>query len=151
MIIIKRGVLMNKSTKIVVLRSRELIYTGIFVILGMILILLFILMFFPKSAKEKEQAKYQPGIYTSTLTLGDSTLNVEVTVDENHIKQVDLVNVDESITTMYPLLTPTLEEINENLSTTDNLDELTSSKNQYTNILLIQSIKNAAKKAEIKK
>lgn len=149
--IIKRGVLMNKSTKIVVLRSRELIYTGIFVILGMILILLFILMFFQKSAKEKEQAKYRPGIYTSTLTLGDSTLNVEVTVDENHIKQVNLVNVDESITTMYPLLTPTLEEINEKLSTTDNLEELTSSKNQYTNILLIQSIKNAAKKAEIKK
>ena len=141
---------MNKSTKIVVLRGRELMYTGIFVILGIILILLLILMFFPKSSKEETTAKYNPGIYTSTLTLGDSTLNVEVTVDENHIKQVNLVNIDESITTMYPLLTPTLEEINEKLSTTDNLDELGTSQNQYTNILLIQSIKNAAKKAEIK-
>ncbi|MBQ4522797.1 MAG: hypothetical protein IJA10_07580 [Lachnospiraceae bacterium] len=141
---------MNKSTKIVVLRGRELMYTGIFVVLGIILILLLILMFFPKSSKEENTTKYNPGIYTSTLTLGDSTLNVEVTVDENHIKQVNLVNIDESITTMYPLLTPTLEEINEKLSTTDNLDDLGTSQNQYTNILLIQSIKNAAKKAEIK-
>lgn len=140
---------MNKSTKIVVLRGRELMYTGIFVILGVILVLLLILMFFPKSSKEENTAKYNPGIYTSTLTLGDSTLNVEVTVDENHIKQVNLVNIDESITTMYPLLTPTLEEINAKLSTTENLDDLGTSQNQYTNILLIQSIKNAAKKAEI--
>ena len=140
---------MNKSTKIVVLRGRELMYTGIFVVLGIILILLLILMFFPKKERENNNAKYHPGIYTSTLTLGESTLNVEVTVDENHIKQVNLVNIDESITTMYPLLTPTLEEINQKLSTTDNLDDLETSQNQYTNILLVQSIKNAAKKAEI--
>ena len=44
----------------------------------------------------------------------------------------------------------TLENINDKLSTTDNLDDLGTSQNQYTNILLIQSIKNAAKKAEIK-
>lgn len=141
---------MNKSTKIVVLRGRELMYTGIFVVLGIILILLLILMFFPKSTTKETTAKYNPGIYTSTLTLGDSTLNVEVTVDENHIKRVNLINIDETITTMYPLLSPTLEEINKKLSTTDNLDDLETSKNQYTNILLIQSIKNAVKKAEIK-
>ena len=140
---------MNKSTKIVVLRGRELMYTGIFVVLGIILLLLLILMFFPKKERENNNAKYHPGIYTSTLTLAESTLNVEVTVDETHIKQVNLVNIDESITTMYPLLTPTLEEINQKLSTTDNLDDLEISQNQYTNILLVQSIKNAAKKAEI--
>ena len=107
-------------------------------------------MFSPKASKKEENSKYIPGIYTSTLTLGDSTLNVEVTVDETHIRHVNLVNIDESITTMYPLLTPTLENINDKLSTTDNLDDLGTSQNQYTNILLIQSIKNAAKKAEIK-
>ena len=141
---------MNKSTKIVVLRGRELMYTGIFVILGIILILLLILMFFPKSSKEETTAKYNPGIYTSTLTLGDSTLNVEVTVDENHIKQVNLVNIDESITTMYPLLQPTIEDLAQQICDTQSLDNIQLSEdNPYTSQILLNAIEEALKKAVV--
>ena len=48
---------MNKSTKIVVLRGRELMYTGIFVVLGIILLLLLILMFFPKKERENNNTR----------------------------------------------------------------------------------------------
>ena len=39
---------MSSKTKIVVLRMKELIYTGIFVALGILLILLLVYMFAPK-------------------------------------------------------------------------------------------------------
>ena len=47
---------MSSKTKIVVLKARELIYTGIFILLGILLILLLIFMFVPshKSKKAKE-------------------------------------------------------------------------------------------------
>ena len=46
---------MEKKTKIIVLHMKELIYTGIFVVLGIILILLLIFMFMPdKDGKEED-------------------------------------------------------------------------------------------------
>ena len=48
---------MSSKTKIVVLRMKELIYTGIFVALGILLILLLVYMFAPrKEAKEAPDA-----------------------------------------------------------------------------------------------
>ena len=41
---------MGSKTKIMVFRMRELIYTGIFITLGIILVILMIIMFRPKSA-----------------------------------------------------------------------------------------------------
>ena len=51
---------MSSKTKIVVLKARELIYTGIFILLGILLILLLIFMFVPshKSKKTKETSGY---------------------------------------------------------------------------------------------
>ena len=54
---------MSSKTKIVVLKARELIYTGIFILLGILLILLLIFMFVPshKSKKAKETSGYGKG------------------------------------------------------------------------------------------
>ena len=63
---------MSSKTKIVVLRMKELIYTGIFVALGILLILLLVYMFAPKGKKSpaSADAAYTPGVYTSSITLG---------------------------------------------------------------------------------
>lgn len=143
---------MENKTRIIVLRTKEIIYTSIFVILGIILLLLLIFMFSAGSknkANNKSSDKYVAGVYSSTVNLGSSTLNVEVTVDKDTVQSVQLVNLDESITTMYPLLEPSLEEINRQISTVDSIDDITySQNNQYTTILLNQAIKNAIEKAK---
>lgn len=75
---------MSSKTKIVVLHMKEIIYTVLFICLGILLVALLTFMFHPKN-KETSSSKstsYQPGIYTSQLTLGDKELEVEVTVDE---------------------------------------------------------------------
>ena len=58
---------MSSKTKIVVLHMKEVIYTVVFVILGILLILLLTFMFLPNGKKHTSQKQeYMPGVYTST-------------------------------------------------------------------------------------
>lgn len=142
---------MESKTKIVILQAKELIYTGIFVALGIILILVLIFMFVPKDGKTDadETMQYVAGVYTSSINLGNQALNVEVTVDKDHITSVNLKNMNETIETMYPLLNSSLEDINKQLETVNSIDEVNFSEtNQYTNTILKQAIKNALEKAQ---
>lgn len=144
---------MGAQTKIVVIKAKEIIYTGIFLVLGILLIVLLINMF----GKEKDNrtdtaSKYNPGVYSSTITLGENTLNVSVNVDKDTISGVNIENLDTAVTTMYPLLEPALNEINEQISAVESVDDITYSKdNQYTYIILNQAIKNALEQAEVTK
>lgn len=140
---------MGTQTKIVVIKAKEILYTGIFIILGILLIVLLINMFGKgKTNKTETTNKYIPGVYSSTITLGENTLNVAVTVDEDTVSGVNIENLDETVTTMYPLLEPALNEINNQISVVDSVDDITYSKeNQYTYIILNQAIKNALGKA----
>ncbi len=140
---------MGTQTKIVVIKAKEIIYAGIFLILGIICIVLCIHMLgIGKQEKVKTTSKYVPGVYSSTISLGENTLNVAVTVDSDTISGVSIENLDETVTTMYPLLEPALNEINNQISVVDSIDDITySSENQYTYIILHQAIKNALKQA----
>lgn len=144
---------MGTQTKIVVIKAKEIIYTGIFLLLGILLIILLINMFGKgKESKTETTSKYVPGVYSSTITLGENTLNVAVAVDEDTVSGVSIENLDETVTTMYPLLEPALNEINNQISVVDSVDDITYSKeNQYTYIILNQAIKNALEQASTNK
>ena len=102
---------MSSKTKIVVLHMKEIIYTVIFAVLAIILILLLIFMFRPEHrSASKDNGIYTPGIYTSDITLNNTALEVEVTVDESHINSIRFTNLNESITTMYPFIEPAIED-----------------------------------------
>ena len=78
---------MSSRTKIVVLHMKEIIYTAIFAALGILLIVLLVIMFRPdgKADGKNTGKQYNPGIYTSSLTLNNTNLEVEVSVDEWHL------------------------------------------------------------------
>ena len=85
---------MSSKTKIVVLHMKEIIYTVIFAVLAIILILLLIFMFRPEHrSASKDNRIYTPGIYTSDITLNNTALEVEVTVDESHINSIRFTNL----------------------------------------------------------
>lgn len=138
------------KTKIVIIQLKEIVYTAIFAGLGILLIVLLVFMFMPgkKKGAGKAEAQYNPGVYTSQLSLGDENVNLEVVVDESHINSVSLVNIDESVTTMYPLVKSTVDTISEQLSSGTSLDELEASEDsQYTHVLLVDAIEKALDKA----
>ena len=142
---------MSSKTKIVVLHMKELIYTAIFAVLGILLILLLIYMFAPgKESKTQETMKYVAGVYTSSIIFNDKTIDVEVMVDEQKIQSISLVNLDETVTAMYPLMEPALDNLKEQIYDSQSTDALSYSKdNQYTSMVLIRAIEDALAKAEI--
>lgn len=149
---------MSSNTKIVVLKSKELIYAGIFLVLGIILVLLLFYMFSSDKNETTTEAAgdetiptmttYQPGVYTAELTLGGSNLELSATVDEYAVTHIDIVNLDETVTAMYPLMQPSLDEINRQLEINGDLDAVTySGDNQYTSILILEAAKQAVEPA----
>lgn len=137
------------KTKIVVIQLKEIVYTAIFVGLGILLILLLVFMFLPKNKDNaSSQAQYTPGVYTNQISLGETSLNVEVVVDENHINSVSVSNLTDSITTMFPLVEPALEEISNQLANNIALEDIVMSDDiKYTEMLLIKGVEGALKKA----
>lgn len=144
---------MQSKTKIIVLHMKELIYTGIFLFLGILFLVLIVLMFFSddpatSSAKSTETMAYIPGVYTTTLQLGESSVELEIVLDENNINSIRLVQLDEAVTTMYPLIEPSLESITEQIYDSQSLDNITfSDDNRYTSSVLLEAISATIEKA----
>ncbi len=94
------------------------------------------------------QNLYVPGIYSSTLLLGNANVELQVAVDKNHINSITLTNLDESITTLYPLMSPTLSELASVILSEQSIDNISyGTENRYTSMLLMQAITEALDKA----
>lgn len=141
---------MSSKTKIVVLHMKEIIYTAIFAFLAILLIILFAFMFSPKNkAKKTSGAIYTPGVYTSSFTMNNTNLEVEVTVDSSHINAIRFSNLDESVATMYPLIEPALDGIAAQIYDAQSLENIKlSDDNPYTSQVILNAIEEALKKAE---
>ena len=143
---------MGSRTKIIVLHMKEIIYTAIFAALGILLIVLLVIMFRPGAGKEEtgKDKQYTPGIYTSTLTLNNTNLEVEVSVDESRINSIRFSNLDETVTAMFPLIQPAIEDIAEQVYETQSLDDIALSNDApYTSQIILDAIKEAVAKAAV--
>ena len=197
---------MSANTKIVVLRRKELLYTGIFAALGVLFVILLLMLLLPgKDADTSSGAPdspdstaetampdnvadlgrssqfsdtedvstgasadtgavldnasgsvstdntYIPGIYTTELILGSETANVEVIVSDHAITSVSLADPSETLTTMYPLLEPTMESLNDQLCEVQDPSQVTySAETRYTSLVLLEAVKASLEKAKPK-
>ena len=214
---------MSNYPKIMVFKLKELIYTGIFILLGILLIILFIFMFqsdknekpsasagevnalaenpittfaaenettleaskteqsttsqqaaqtdssqqtatsqqtaqtdsteqSKKDKKKSEQATsdktYSPGVYTSSLMLNNSSLEIEVCVDVNRIQSISIKNMDEAITTMYPLMENSVNDLENQIVNSQSLENITYTDDcRYTYLILLDAVNQALSKA----
>ena len=157
---------MSGKTKIFVLHMKEVIYTGIFIFLGLIFLVLLAIMFLPKktavdsSAMTTEESmetsagltsstsEYTPGIYAATLEVSGSTLEMQLIIEETGITDVKFTQLDETIETMYPLFTPVLESIAEQLRNGIALQDVTYEDTQkYTAGILLDAIEQVLETA----
>lgn len=180
---------MSSNTKIVVLRSKELVYALVLLVVSVLIIMVAVSLFMPSGDKTPAQSTeentsespsetssenvpgissetsaddttrtgaiyttdtYVPGIYSSTLQLGSSTVELQITVDKNHINSINMTNIDESITTLYPLMRPTLSDLSAVILAEQSLDNISyNDENRYTSMLLMQAIKQTLDKAVV--
>lgn len=141
---------MSRQTKILVLHMKELVYTAIFLVLGVILVILLVTMFGTgqKESPTAESAAYVPGVYTSSIEFQNHSVDVQVIVDKNRIKDVSLINLEDSVSVMYPLMEPTIEHLCDQILEQQSLDGITyEAENQYTSAVLLNAIDHALKKA----
>ena len=197
---------MSANTKIVVLRRKELLYTGIFAALGVLFVILLLMLLLPGkdadtssgtpdspdstaetampdnvadlgrssqfSAAEDASTgavadagavldsasgpagtdnTYIPGIYTTELILGSETVNVEVIVNDHSITSASLADPSETLTTMYPLLEPAMESLNDQLCEMQDPSQVTySAETRYTSLVLLEAVKASLEKAKPK-
>ena len=208
---------MSANTKIVVLRRKELLYTGIFAALGVLFVILLLMLLLPGKAADTSGAPdspdstaetvmpdnvadlgrssqfsaaedastgavadvepvldsasgavdnagavldsvsgpvgtdntYIPGIYTTELILGSETVNVEIIVNDHAITSLSLADPDETLTTMYPLLEPTMDSLSEQICETQDLSQVTySAETRYTSLVLLEAVKASLEKAK---
>ncbi|MDF2887477.1 MAG: hypothetical protein K0R23_1862 [Lacrimispora sp.] len=142
---------MSSKTKIVVLRMKEIIYTAIFVGLGILLITLFLVMFRPKKdtiPTSGDPVLYVPGVYSSAITLNSQDINVEITVDSKKITSVTLVPLTEAVTTMYPLMQPAMDNLSPQILKNQSIKNISySSESRYTSGVLLKAVDQALTKA----
>ena len=139
----------TKKARILVFRLKEIIYTVIFVALAVLLIFLLVHMFSSGGDSEASSGVYTPGVYTSSLTVGSQTVDVEVTVDADHINGIRLVNLSETVTTMYPLMEPAIEDLASQILANQSTENIVIPENQkYTSAALLQAIEDALAKAQ---
>ena len=130
---------------------KEVIYTAVFIGLGILLCILLLFMFLPGKEKtdSTETMKYAAGVYTSSVLFQDGSLDVQVIVDENRIREISLVNLNETIATMYPLVEPALKEVTDQIIKTQSLEHISyNADNQYTTVMLLNAVENALNKAK---
>ncbi len=147
---------MSSKTKIIVLHVKELIYTGIFAVLGILFIVLLIIMFLPKEEKRATMSTvtqttantYIPGVYTTSLILNDNVVEIEVTVDEKNINSIRLINLDEAVAAMYPLIQPSFEDLADQIITNQSLEGISyPDDSKYTSMILLDAITSSLNKA----
>lgn len=146
---------MSGKTKIVVLKLKELICAGIFLVLG-ILAVIFIAITFSDNENDTaplpqdSSAIYVPGTYTTAMVLNGSHVELAVTVDETAILSIELTNMDETVSVMYPLMEPALEELALQIMEKQSMEGIQySSDNLYTSTVLLNAITASLNQAKI--
>ena len=132
-----------------VFHLRELIYTLVFILLGIILIISLVIMFYNrgnKQEKEENTGVYEPGVYT----LNGNPMDVKVTLDDNHINSITVDNVSNTITTMYPLVEPAFNDIANQIVTNQSLENIKFDDNsKYTYTILYNAILDTIEKGKV--
>lgn len=143
------------KTKIVVLKRKQLLYTGMIAIVAVAAVLVLVFLFLHNDgddgALSPEAALYTPGVYATVITLNDTTLNFELTLDKDHINSIRIVNLDESVSTMYPLIQPSLAKLEEQLINGVAIETIVpTEESRYTQAMLLDAAKQLLDQAKIK-
>lgn len=142
------------SAKIVVFSLKEIIRVILFVICGIFILVLLTFLFMPHSEETSTtEGSYQTGVmykdgqYVSEIDIDKGQSFVQVSINDNNITDVQIVDQDDMATSFYPLLNPVCQEMNTNLLTENSIQIETDYNNQFTTYVLTNAINEALETA----
>ena len=94
------------------------------------------------------QDEFQLPLCKNSIVLATNPVDIEVVVDSEQIKSIQLINTSESIETMYPLITASLNSISSQVIKNNSTENITyNQESKYTSLVLIEAIQAALDKA----
>lgn len=94
--------------------------------------------------------EYVAGIYSTCLQIADGSYALTVYLDENQIKNITLQPTDEIVSTMYPFIEPTLQNLSKQILENQTIEHVTyDTQFRYTSLALLQAIQTVLQKAQI--
>jgi len=134
------------GAKIFVLRLKDLIRTGIFVVLGLLLICFLVWMILPKKIVDAATT-YNPGTYSAQIILHNKPVNIEVSVSDEEIKGIALTGMEESQEVFYPLFKPTMNQLSQEIVRAQTTDIAIETESAITSEILLKAIRAALAQA----
>ncbi len=137
------------SAKIVVLSLKEIIRVALILLFGLFVIIFLSFMLFPNDSAQTSTTAttYKDGSYVAQIDIDKGQAFVQVTIDDQSITDVQIVDQDETATTFYPLFAPICEAINDKLATENTMSIETDYYNQFTTKAITNAIDDALQTA----
>ena len=89
-------------------------------------------------------------IPVDSATVRLSNFSLAVGEGEIHSEEVLDVNLNDTVTTMYPLMQSSMDNISEQICKTQSVDNISySEENQYTASMLLHAVEDALQKAAV--
>lgn len=141
---------MQSDTRIFVFKLKQLL--TFFLIISLLLIVaVFVIVQMTSSKKDvptSADSVYTAGVYTSSITLNHQSVDIQVIVDKDRIKSASIVNLDDSVAAMYPLLSTSMADISTQLAAGVSVEDISyDSSSRYTSQVLLGAISKALDKA----
>ncbi|WP_317367413.1 hypothetical protein [uncultured Tyzzerella sp.] len=132
------------STKIVVVKLRDIIKKTLLAIIGIVILGVIVYLFIPKN----NTTAYNPGTYSSDIVLHSNPVSVQVTVSKNEILDINLVNMGETQEVFYPLFGRSIDDISAQIIENQSTDIKASVDNSMTTDILVKAIDKALEQAK---
>jgi len=135
------------GTRIMVFQLKELIKTGIFALLGLVLIIALIIFLLPDKSKDAAAGGYVPGTYTAQIILHSKPVDIAVTVSDKEITNIQLMNMQAEQEVFYPLFKPTLDDLTKEIIRYQTTQIATSKDTAVTSQILLDAVNAALQQA----
>ncbi|MDO4300574.1 MAG: hypothetical protein Q4D26_04175 [Clostridia bacterium] len=130
------------ASKIFVVKLKDVIKTGIFAVLGIIIIAA-IIAFFSGSNK----SAYKEGTYNSEIILQGKSVALSVTVGKNEIESISLEPLNETQEVFYPTFNSCIDEISQQVIELQSTDIELNKDYEVTGSILLDAIDSALAQA----
>ncbi len=103
------------------------------------------------AAASNSTITYVPGVYTASVMLDGNPIDIKVTLDKENINSIEMIYQSDVITTMYPMLNESFNELAEAVKSNGSTQNVAySSDSKYTASMLLSGIEAALSKGRAK-
>ena len=139
------------KSRFVVLRMKDIVRTGIFILVGVALLIALIWAIVPGRGGEQHgpMGGFVPGTYTSYIILHNQPITVSVTVNEDEILDITISQLEETVAVFYPLIGPTMANLSHQVIYNQSTVVETPVEALHTSRILLDAINVALHQAQV--